>query len=1734
VTGFGQLPGPRVRLALALAAVVAAAAIVPGALAQQNLRGIDITVTAGERFTRPVAGFDHPSSEPPSAFRATIGWGDATPESAGEIVQVVCPPPVDRACYEVRGTHAYRTAGIRTLTITVSGPGAPDPVSVAATATVHEAARPPSPPRPAAPLPETTITGAVRGRVTARSATIAFSSDQVGARFECALDGAPFADCRSPVPLSNLSLGSHVFAVRALTAAGSDPTPATAEWTVIAGEAVPRLRTRAGKRRAVVPRATPEAVIDGRCGDRAYRRATRVRVGGRVALLVHSGRRLFACFPSLTTRVRRASVAVDPLSRPRGGGSRRVYEVSVDRDGRARARRGLRRGSLVATRLPASDLAGASVRQRRGWGGELSVALEWLGGYARSARARLALSPASSARWPSGSTIRRRAGWGRLRLAPVYGRSARSGSAFVDGRGGYLVVPYSRRLNPRAGTIAAWVRAVGGDCGTIVGNGRLRSYWLAACQVLEFAHLRGTLPLRGPRALGEGWHHVAVTVEPDGERRLFLDGRLESADLKSPPPRRLRSEREQDNGGAGRLGRTTLPFRIGSDRDADEPAKDLHGYVQDLMIWRRALSLRDVRRVARRGARRADRRTGLVGWWPFEGDLEDRVGGNHAGLVGSASLARARPRRRLLPLPRSPRPRVSRPARPGAWDARIPLTGARPAIDGECPPSEYGAAAFVRLEPSRGAALRLMLTEEALYLCSAPLFGLGRHDGLTVWIARDGSTRTAPSAHDLRVRLGADGSVRTAAGDGTGYRSAPLSGMESRVAHGRTWGFQDDMDEVRVPWFAGEWRIPLAVLAPLAPGAPLRLGVRYEGSLAKEGVRPLRPGARFLKPARRLPRAKQMSRGRWPAGLKDDRPPTLGTVTTSAMQASPQPALAIARDPFARRAVGGARAAAVPTARATAPTTAQFEAVCPYGEGDPGALPYAFDPLAKWPPVAGPTLVRSEGTLRTTEAGIHVSAEDSPAIHTSHDLDMKMTPTTESTKYTLNGESTQVLEVESREVPPQHSSLVQARPDRGDHVTALGLWIFDCGHAPKTELHPVFALESDRPAYYAFPDGVVRSLAEARVWFNAEPSPYWSTEGPMSLDFGTAYTQYTGGLGAFPFVRVLEGELSRVSPGAAPGTLRVTTPPLIGGSPVYFTRIAKGYAISPSTWDPPRSVVVHLDKLTVKDDHDGASKGDGEWYMAANLSGHWRQIWWDADAEEDETYTINKEYRAIGKGLQLQITAYEEDGLIDKGGEELASPIVDIDKPGPLTINNGDYKLTGTITEGPPAPPILTDMPFWTSRLAGEPDNFFPRTLTAPGGSGTVIVDAFVTEPGKDYDGGTVRLLEPDIDRYSYDAGDFVDVKAGPLPPALEPLTEGATLKRWFPDSWVWALSDCEKQLLGARGASVTVRSTSGNAGDVPYTLAVTGAPRQIPGDWGEPLEGGATTQTCTPTPIPKPGFAAGQRPVDLTLSATPKTKIVTRKLPTAWQHVAGDIDRYDIGYPPVATKRLGARGTECDDPPSMHVRAKGMAIQLGRPGIAHVTGKDEVSIDLPPFADRHVWATIAHPAGRRDVYRVEFTWSKGKFYTEVECAALKLKQKLHGMKLASKLPVHPLDPVSIKLNALLDPVVLDVDVFELGGFRALTPGARNLDAVVSSPGGEQVTARLYDRFGVLMTESIPLASPLAPGRAPIPHGHDPVGRLAARDLDPRATYVLQVVPPNDGALAGGFTSVGLSHPATG
>jgi hypothetical protein len=68
-----------------------------------------------------------------------------------------------------------------------------------------------------------------------RTPTFRFSSDEPDSSFQCRLDGKAFRTCRSPLTTKRLSLGKHIFEVRARDESGKlDPSPASYAFRVIA------------------------------------------------------------------------------------------------------------------------------------------------------------------------------------------------------------------------------------------------------------------------------------------------------------------------------------------------------------------------------------------------------------------------------------------------------------------------------------------------------------------------------------------------------------------------------------------------------------------------------------------------------------------------------------------------------------------------------------------------------------------------------------------------------------------------------------------------------------------------------------------------------------------------------------------------------------------------------------------------------------------------------------------------------------------------------------------------------------------------------------------------------------------------------------------------------------------------------------------------------------------------------------------------------------------------------------------------------------------------------------------------------------------------------------------------------------------------------------------------------------------------------------------------------------
>jgi large repetitive protein len=85
--------------------------------------------------------------------------------------------------------------------------------------------------------PETTITSAPSSPTTSTDATFRFTSSEKHSTFTCSLDGSSFQECSSPRTYRNLSLGDHVFRVRATDRAGNtDPTPAEHHWRIVGSD----------------------------------------------------------------------------------------------------------------------------------------------------------------------------------------------------------------------------------------------------------------------------------------------------------------------------------------------------------------------------------------------------------------------------------------------------------------------------------------------------------------------------------------------------------------------------------------------------------------------------------------------------------------------------------------------------------------------------------------------------------------------------------------------------------------------------------------------------------------------------------------------------------------------------------------------------------------------------------------------------------------------------------------------------------------------------------------------------------------------------------------------------------------------------------------------------------------------------------------------------------------------------------------------------------------------------------------------------------------------------------------------------------------------------------------------------------------------------------------------------------------------------------------------------------
>jgi hypothetical protein len=80
---------------------------------------------------------------------------------------------------------------------------------------------------------DTSITSGPTGSGYVTTATFGFSASENHSKFQCQLDAGAWSACSSPKAYAGLTVGNHVFAVRATDRWGhTDPTPATRSWSV--------------------------------------------------------------------------------------------------------------------------------------------------------------------------------------------------------------------------------------------------------------------------------------------------------------------------------------------------------------------------------------------------------------------------------------------------------------------------------------------------------------------------------------------------------------------------------------------------------------------------------------------------------------------------------------------------------------------------------------------------------------------------------------------------------------------------------------------------------------------------------------------------------------------------------------------------------------------------------------------------------------------------------------------------------------------------------------------------------------------------------------------------------------------------------------------------------------------------------------------------------------------------------------------------------------------------------------------------------------------------------------------------------------------------------------------------------------------------------------------------------------------------------------------------------------
>ncbi len=153
------------------------------------------------------ATFTFAADQAGSTFECAIDGGDFLP----------CASPAEYAGL-TNGEHTFEVRATNTFGLVEV-----DPTSYTWTVDATADVTPPT----------TTLTATPAAVVLVGNASFEFTSNEVGATFQCSVDGAAFDACGSPYELTDLLDGDHTVSVQAVDAAGNvDLTPEGHTWTV--------------------------------------------------------------------------------------------------------------------------------------------------------------------------------------------------------------------------------------------------------------------------------------------------------------------------------------------------------------------------------------------------------------------------------------------------------------------------------------------------------------------------------------------------------------------------------------------------------------------------------------------------------------------------------------------------------------------------------------------------------------------------------------------------------------------------------------------------------------------------------------------------------------------------------------------------------------------------------------------------------------------------------------------------------------------------------------------------------------------------------------------------------------------------------------------------------------------------------------------------------------------------------------------------------------------------------------------------------------------------------------------------------------------------------------------------------------------------------------------------------------------------------------------------------------